>query len=169
MNILLTGEPGIGKTTLIVRILGVIKHLRTAGFYTREIRQGGIRKGFELIDLGGRKSLLSHVNIKSHYRVGKYGVDIQGFEEFLEAIEFFDPPTDLIIIDEIGKMECVSTKFNTLLIRILDSETPVIATIALKGAGIIGQIKRRPDIRLFEMTRNNRDSLVKDITILLHP
>ncbi len=169
MNILLTGEPGIGKTTLIERILGVIKHLRTAGFYTREIRQGGIRKGFELIDLGGRKSLLSHVNIKSPYRVGKYGVDIQGFEEFLEAIEFFDPPTDLIVIDEIGKMECVSTKFNTLLIRILDSETPVIATIALKGAGIIGQVKQRPDIRLFEMTRNNRDSLVKDITILLHP
>jgi nucleoside-triphosphatase len=169
MNILLTGEPGIGKTTLIVRILGVIKHLRTAGFYTREIRQGGIRKGFELIDLGGRKSLLSHVNIKSPYRIGKYGVDIQGFEEFLEAIEFFDPSMDLFVIDEIGKMESLSTKFNTLLIRILDYETPVIATIALKGAGIIGQIKRRPDIRLFEMTRDNRDSLVKDITILLHP
>jgi nucleoside-triphosphatase len=169
MNILLTGEPGIGKTTLIVRILGVIKHLRTAGFYTHEIRQGGIRKGFELIDLGGRKSLLSHVNIKSPYRIGKYGVDIQGFEEFLEAIEFFDPSMDLFVIDEIGKMESLSTKFNTLLIRILDYETPVIATIALKGAGIIGQIKRRPDIRLFEMTRDNRDSLVKDITILLHP
>ncbi len=60
MNILVTGVPGIGKTTLIVRILGVIKHLRAVGFYTREIRQGGIRKGFELIDLSGRKSLLSH-------------------------------------------------------------------------------------------------------------
>lgn len=168
MNILVTGVPGIGKTTLIVRILGVIKHLRAVGFYTREIRQGGIRKGFELIDLSGRKSLLSHVNIKSPYRVGKYGVDIQGFDEFLEAAEFFDPSTDLIVIDEIGKMESFSMKFNTLLIRILDSETPVIATIALKGAGIIGQIKRRPDIRLFEMTRDNRDSLVRDISMLLN-
>ncbi len=168
MNVLLTGRPGIGKTTLIVSILGVIQNLRATGFYTREIRQGGIRKGFELIDLGGRKSLLSHVTIKGLYRVGKYGVDIQGFEEFLEGIEFFDPSMDLIVIDEIGKMECLSKKFYSLLIRILDSETPVIATIALKGAGIIGHIKRRPDIRLFEMTRDNRDSLVKDISMLLN-
>ena len=167
MNVLLTGKPGIGKTTLIVRILGIIKHLRAAGFYTREIRQGGIRKGFELIDLSGRKSLLSHVNIKSSHRVGKYGVDIQGFDEFLGVIEFFDPSTDLIVIDEIGKMESLSVKFNSLLIRILDSETPVIATIGLKGAGIIEQIKQRPDIRLFEITRDNRDRLVRDISIAL--
>jgi nucleoside-triphosphatase THEP1 len=65
-------------------------------------------------------------------------------------------------------MESLSMKFNTLLIRILDSETPVIATIALKGAGIIGQIKRRLDIRSFEMTRDNRDSLVRDISMLLN-
>jgi nucleoside-triphosphatase len=168
MNILLTGEPGIGKTTLLVRILEVVKHLRAVGFYTREIRQGGVRKGFELIDLKGSKRLLSHVNIKSTYRVGKYGIDIQGFDEFLEATNFFDPATDLIVIDEIGKMESLSMKFNTHLIRILDSETPVLATIALKGAGIIGQIKRRPDIRLFEMTRDNREGLVRDISRLLN-
>ena len=169
MNILLTGKPGIGKTTLIIRMLGIIKHLRAAGFYTREIRQGGIRRGFELIDLSGRKRLLSHVNIKSSYRVGKYGVDIQGFDKFLEIIEFFDPSTDIVVIDEIGKMESFSAKFNTILIRMLDSETPVIATIALKGAGIIGQIKRRSDIKLFEMTHDNRDRLVKDISRLLNP
>jgi nucleoside-triphosphatase len=169
MNILLTGGPGIGKTTLIVSILEAIKHLRAAGFYTCEIRQGGTRKGFELIDLGGRKSLLSHVTLKSPYRVGKYGVDIQGFEEFLEGIEFFDPSIDLIVIDEIGKMECLSRKFHFLLIHILDSETPVIATIAQKGADIIGQIKLRPDIRLLEVTRDNRDSLVKDISMQLNP
>ena len=169
MNILLTGKPGIGKTTVIVNILDVIKKLRVVGFYTREIRQDNIRKGFELIDLSGRKRLLSHVDIKSPYRVGKYGVDVNGFDEFLGAIEFFDSSTDLIVIDEIGKMEAYSVKFNVLLGRILDSETSVIATVALKGAGIIAQIKRRPDIRLLKVTLDNRERLVKDIPALLDP
>ena len=167
MNILVTGQPGIGKTTLIVRILEGIKHLRVAGFYTLEIRQGGIRKGFELIDLSGRKRLLSHVNFKSLYRVGKYGVDIRGFDEFLEGIEFFEPSTDVIVIDEVGKMESFSLKFNTLLCQILDADTSVIATVAQKGAGIIGKIKQRPDIKLFKMTRDNRESLPEDIILSL--
>jgi nucleoside-triphosphatase len=168
-NILITGVPGIGKTTIIVRLLEALKDFCAAGFYTKEIRRGGIRKGFELIDLNGRKSLLSHVSIKSPFRVSKYGVDLQAFDEFLDAIAFFDSSTDLIIIDEIGKMECLSQKFNTLLEKILDSEKLLIATIALKGSGIIKRIKERPDIRLFEMTRDNRDSLARDISLLIDP
>ena len=169
MNILITGEPGIGKTTLIVQILEVIKDLHVVGFYTREIRQGGIRKGFELIDLSGRKRLLSHVNFKSPYRVGRYGVDIKGFDQFLEGIEFFDPLTDVVVIDEIGKMESFSITFNTLIGRLLDSETSVIATVALKDTGIIGSMKNRPDIKLFKMARDNRSSLLNDIMSLLLP
>ena len=167
MNILLTGEPGIGKTTLIVQILDAIKDLQVVGFYTREIRQGGIRKGFELIDFGGSKRLLSHVNIKSPFRVGKYGVDIKGFDSFLEGIEFLDPSTDLIVIDEIGKMELHSTKFNTLIGQILDSDISLIATVALRDTGIFGHIKHRPDVTLFKMTRQNRKRLLDDIMLLL--
>ncbi|UCH21139.1 MAG: NTPase [Deltaproteobacteria bacterium] len=166
-NILITGVPGIGKTTIIVRLLEALKGFCAAGFYTKEIRQGGIRKGFELIDLTGKKSILSHVSIKSPFRVSKYGVDIQGFEEFLDAIAFFDPATDVIIIDEIGKMECLSQKFNTLLEKIMDAEKPLIATIALKGSGIIRLIKERPDVRLFELKPDNRQSLLRDILLLI--
>ena len=167
MNILLTGEPGIGKTTLIVQIHDAIKDLHVVGFYTREIRQGGIRKGFELIDFSERKRLLSHVNFKSPFRVGKYGVDIEGFDSFLAGIEFFDPSTDLIVVDEIGKMELLSTKFNTLIGQILDSDTPVIATVALRETGIIGHIKHRPDVTLLKMTIHNRNSLLDDIILLM--
>jgi nucleoside-triphosphatase len=166
-NILITGLPGVGKTTLIMRLLEVLKDQHTVGFYTKEILDAGTRKGFELIDLNGRKGILSHVNIKSHFRVGKYGVDVKGFEEFLNSLEFFDPVTDLIIIDEIGKMECFSMTFNALLKKIMDSEKSVIATIARKGAGVIEQIKLRDDIRLFEVTRDNRDRLVRDISLLI--
>jgi nucleoside-triphosphatase len=166
-NILITGLPGVGKTTLIVRLLDVLKDRHSVGFYTKEIRSGGTRKGFELFDLNGRMRVLSHVNIKSHFRVGKYGVDVEGFEDFLDLLDFFDPATDLIVIDEIGKMECFSVKFKTLIEKIMDSEKSVIATIARKGARVIEQIKRRDDIRLFEVTQDNRDRLVKDISFLI--
>jgi nucleoside-triphosphatase len=162
-NILITGLPGVGKTTLIKNIVEALKDLRPVGFYTAEIREGGIRKGFELIRLDGRKGLLSHTDIKSPYRVGKYRVDIKGFEDFLDSIQFLNPNTHLIIVDEIGKMECLSDRFEKLLKELLDSEKWVIATIALKGSGLIEEIKKRQDIKLFEITKSNRDSLLLEI------
>jgi nucleoside-triphosphatase len=162
-NILLTGLPGVGKTTLIRRLSEELKNKHPAGFYTEEIRERGVRKGFELISLDGKKGLLSHVDIKSPYRVGKYRVDVKGLEGFLDSIAFFAPQTKLIIIDEIGKMECLSPKFKKLIKEILDSEKIVIATIAFKGSGLIEEIKKRNDVKLFEITGKNRDPLLSEI------
>lgn len=162
-NLLITGLPGVGKTTLIKKLQEALKRLHPVGFYTEEIREGGERKGFELISLEGKRGLLSHKGIGTPYRVGQYKVDIKGFEDFLDSISFFNPLTRLIIIDEIGKMECFSDQFKKLLEEILDSEKWVIVTIALKGSGLIERVKKRQDIRLFEITQKNRDSLFSEI------
>ncbi len=140
-----------------------MRYFHPVGFYTEEIREKGIRKGFELISLDGRRGLLSYTDVKSLYRVGKYRVDVKGFEEFLSTIPFLNPSTRLIIIDEIGKMECSSDQFKKLIRELFDSEKQVIATIALKGSGLIEEIKRGQDITFFEMTKSNRDSLLSDI------
>ena len=153
----------MGKTTLIKNIVEALKDLRPVGFYTAEIREGGIRKGFELISLDGRKGLLSHTDIQSPYRVGKYKVDVKEFEAFLGSIPLLYPSTRLVIIDEIGKMECFSERFKECLIECLNSEKWVLATIAQKGRGFIEEVKRRHDIRLFEITQRNRNSLLPDI------
>ncbi|MDI6890000.1 MAG: NTPase [Thermodesulfovibrionales bacterium] len=166
-NILLTGPPGVGKTTLIKKLSGELKGLHPAGFYTEEIREEGIRKGFDLISLDGRRGLLSHTEIESPYRVGKYRVDVRGFEGFLDSIAFFAPETNLVIIDEIGKMECLSPKFRRLIKEIIDSEKMVIATIAFKGVGLIEEIKKRNNVKLFEVTRNNIDSLLLGILLTI--
>jgi nucleoside-triphosphatase len=162
-NILVTGLPGVGKTTLIKKLAEVLNDLNPIGFYTAEIREDTIRRGFELIGLDGRRGLLSHIDIKSPYRVGKYKVDIKGFEDFLQTIPFLNPSTRLIVIDEIGKMECLSDQFKKLISGLFDSEKQVIATIALKGSGFIEEVKRRHDIVLFEITKSNRNSLLSDI------
>ncbi len=163
-NILITGLPGVGKTTLIKNLSESLESFHPVGFYTEEIREGGARKGFELISLEGKKSLLSHKEIGSPYQVGQYKVDVKGFEDFLGSIPFFNPSICLLIIDEIGKMECLSLRFQEILKEILDSEKWVIATIASKGSGLIAEVKRRNDVQLFEITRGNRDSLLKEIS-----
>lgn len=162
-NILITGQPGIGKTTLIKKLAEELSELRPVGFYTKEIRNNGVRTGFELISLSGQRGILSHVNIKSLYRVSRYGVDIKSFEDFLDSIPFFDRETKIVITDEIGKMECFSEKFKTLVKKLLDSETIFISTIALKGSGFIAEVKERNDIKLLEILLANRNSLLSEI------
>ena len=162
-NILITGPPGIGKTTIMKKLAQKLEDTAPAGFYTAEIREGGVRQGFELVGLNGRKGLLSHIDIKSPYHVGRYGVDISGFEIFLDALALTGPNARLVMIDEIGKMECLSQRFKTVVRTVLDSGKAVIATIALKGPGFIAEVKGREDAVLFEMTLDNRDSLAEEI------
>lgn len=166
-NILITGLPGVGKTTLIKKLSQQLQDFHPAGFYTEEIREGNIRKGFSLISLNGRKKILSHIDIKSPYRVGKYRVDIESFEEFLDSILFLDKAVHLIIIDEIGKMECLSGKFREIVKLVLNSDKLLIATIALKGSGMIEEIKKRDDAVIFELTASNRELVLEKILTLL--
>ena len=160
---LITGLPGVGKTTVIRKVAAALADSHPVGFFTTEIRDKGIRKGFELVSFDGRRSILSHVDIQSQQRVGKYGVDITSFEAFLDEADLFNPEHRLIIIDEIGKMECLSAKFRAIIETLFASDKPVIATVALKGGGLIESVKHRPDVRFFEVTVRNRDRITGEI------
>ncbi|MCX6681720.1 MAG: AAA family ATPase [Methanoregula sp.] len=158
-NILINGAPGSGKTTLVRTIAHNLHDLCPVGFYTAEIRINGIRQGFELVSLSGERRILSHVTINSPHRVGKYKVDINGFEEFCTALPLGDTRHPLIIIDEIGKMECMSAQFRQMVEQALISDTIVLATIALKGDRFIEGIRQRDDVELFTVSQQNRHIL----------
>ena len=134
--------------------------LRLAGFYTQEIRQHGQRVGFEAVGLSGRSATLAHIDFRSPHRVGWYGVDLGGFEAILQA-ELAKPTgqVDIFVIDEIGKMECLSRVFVGAVTSILDSQVPVLATVAAKGGGFIAAVKGRPDIEIVTVTHVNRGDL----------
>ena len=166
-NILIAGLPGSGKTTLIQKLADELREYGPVGFYTEEIRSHGARTGFRLTSLDGQKTgTLAHVDIRGPHRVGKYGVDLDGFEQFLGTL-LLDPSSRLVIIDEIGKMECLSAMFRDLVTSLLVADAPVIATIALKAGGFIGEVKHRGDVHLFEITERNRGTLLPDITGLV--
>jgi len=162
---LITGKPGVGKTTLVQKIIEGMGPVPVAGFYTAEIRCKGSRLGFELKGLNGKRRTLAHVDIHSQHRVGKYGVDTAGFEAFLETLELLNPDVELIVMDEIGKMECFSKRFRTLVSDALNSDKQVLATIPLKGYEFIQEVKKRSDVHLFEVTHGNRDRLPGAIVV----
>jgi nucleoside-triphosphatase len=163
-HILITGLPGVGKTTLIRKLVKHLAEHNPAGFYTEEIRDAqGTREGFRLVTLCGRQLVLSHIRHPGPYRVSRYGVDVHGFEQLLAELDLRHAQSRLIMIDEIGKMECLSRKFEEEVTRLMDAPNVLVATVALKGEGFIRQVKNRPDCRLVTVTRENRDSLVNDL------
>jgi len=172
-HLLLTGLPRVGKTTVIKQLADSLVAYHPDGVFTQEIREDGIRNGFELVTLDGRRQLLAHVNIPGPYRIGKYGVDLVGFEELLSSLDLPHSPSRVVILDEIGKMECLSPRFIEEVNALLDSTKMLIATVALKGRGFPATVKSRPDCQVIMVTLTNRStlagSLLPEISSMLAP
>jgi nucleoside-triphosphatase len=167
-KILITGLPGCGKTTAVMQIIENLNCKKVEGFYTQEIRQAGKRKGFRWTRLDGATGTLAHVNIKGHFKVGKYGVDVAGFEKsVVSVLDIEQSDAELFIIDEIGKMECLSKKFVAAVCRLLESDKSVLATVAQKGSGLISEVKNFADTRLFHLAQQGRDETIAEILEIL--
>lgn len=162
-NLLITGRPGSGKTTLIRHLAERFADCSPVGFYTIEVREGGVRVGFDLVSLTGERRPLARTSFPGPCRVGRYGVDISGFEEFLSSVPFFAPEARLVIIDEIGKMECCSGTFRRVVREVLDATTPCVATIAERGVPGLDRVRARADVRVVEVTVANRAHLLPDL------
>ncbi|MBM3248533.1 MAG: NTPase [Candidatus Omnitrophica bacterium] len=168
MNILITGKPGAGKTTLVKKISQELGNV-AGGFYTEEIRSKGKRVGFKVNALDGTTAVLAHVEAKSDYRFSKYAVLKEGFERIaLPALEKALSESKVIIIDEIGPMELFSDNFKTLILEIFDGSRVVIATIKHKCTPFIEDLKKRKDVKLFNLSKENFDSIHQDIMKLFN-
>ena len=161
-NILVTGPPGCGKSTLIEKVVKRIEGPAT-GFFTREIQERGRRIGFSITTLDGRKGVLAHQNIMSQFRVGKHGINIEDIDSLAVSAMIPAQREQVIIIDEIGKMECFSALFKKTLIQVFDSVNFVIGSIALKGDHFIQQIKERSDVLLINVSVQNHNILIDQI------
>lgn len=156
-NFFVTGAPSSGKTTIIKKVIKLLPK-PTKGFYTEEERLNDKRIGFLMHTLDGKAGYLAHQDILSEFNIRRYGVSIENIESI--AVPAIMPNADqVIIIDEIGKMECFSEKFITAANLALDSPNIVIGTITLGGSDFILEVKRRTDIEIIDVTFENRDRL----------
>jgi nucleoside-triphosphatase len=161
-NLLLTGRPGSGKSTVIREVVNELSShgVKVGGLYCPEIRGPAGRIGFKIVELASREErILAHVD-HAGPKVSKYGVDLANLGEMSrKALEVL-PSVDVVVIDEIGPMEVMSQAFRDFVRRALDSPKPVLAAIHKKTeAGFIGEIKRRPDVAIFEVAFGGRERL----------
>ena len=161
---LLTGKPGTGKTSLIKQVAADLKD-RAGGFYTEEIRSQGSRLGFTLVTLDGQEAILAHVDIRSPHQVSKYGVDIAALDRVgVAALRRAAGQSELIIIDEIGKMELFADNFRAAVREIINGDKKVLGTIMLASHPWADEIKRHPQVKLVTVTRDNHQRVLEDIS-----
>ena len=166
-NILLTGTPGIGKTTAIKQIVEKLSHKKLSGFWSNEIREAGKRVGFSIETLSGKFGVLAHVNLRIGPIVSRYRVNIEDINSIIvPELENARRSCRIIIIDEIAKMELFSEQFKGEVRKCLDTRR-VVGTIQEQRDPFIDEVRSRSDVILFKLTPSNRNQIPLQILEML--
>ncbi len=162
----ITGMPSVGKTETLIKIIEKIEKsgYKIEGMITETLLEDNKRVGFYVKDWQtNEREIFAHMDFDLKDKVGKYGVDLSVLEKVgVTAIEkaINDESIDIIIIDEIGKMEMLSEKFCETVIDALDSDKPILVTLHKKSrTPLLQDIRRRDDIRILEVTAVNKNLL----------
>ena len=167
-TVLLSGRPGVGKTTLIKELVASLPG-RSGGFYTQEIRQQGRRVGFEIVTLEGNRANLAHINRRAGPRVGKYRVNVENVTSVaVPAIQQAVAEAEYVVIDEIGRMELFSTAFREAVLQAISGPKPVLGTVMSKPHPFADSLRGMPNVDIVEVTLANRDTLTATIRRMLN-
>jgi nucleoside-triphosphatase len=163
MNVLLTGRPGIGKSTVIQKIIKTLGREGCAGFWTSERRQDGIRVGFSIQTIEGAVGTLADVSFHNGPQVGKYTVNVAHLNQIaIPSLQRARESGKLIVVDEIASMELKSPRFASEIRLCLDTGR-VLGTLQLRGGSFQDEVRSRSDVRIIEVTPENRDGLPSQI------
>ena len=167
MNLIVTGRPGIGKTTVIERVAASLG-TRAGGFLTREVRRERRRTGFTIESLAGERRLLAVRDSAGGPRVGPYRVIVSNLDAVgTQAVERALATKEVVIVDEIGKMELISEAFRDIILQALDSARTVVATLGVSKDPFSEAVRCRADSTLLEVSRDNRDVMASRIIRLI--
>jgi nucleoside-triphosphatase len=159
--VLIEGRPAIGKTTVARRLGALLREVGVplAGFVTEELREGGRRVGFAIETFDGTHGVLAHVGLPGPPRVGKYGVDLAGFERLVLPALASPPQGGVVLIDELGKMELASKAFRAAVSGLLEQPVMLVATVHVARHPFTDALKRGPAVEIVRVTLRNRDDL----------
>ncbi len=161
-KLLLTGLPGVGKTTVVMKVMEGLGE-RALGFYTEEVREKGRRVGFRLVTTWGEEGWLARVGFSSPYRVSRYRVDLAFLDLVVARLREEWAPGRVLVVDEIGRMELFSPGFREWIESVaLDPAVPFLATIALKSRDPL-VLRLKATLPLWEVTQKNRDHLPRKV------
>ena len=164
-NVLITGAPGIGKTTLIKHLIRDLAPVIVRGFYKEAIFENNIIKGYRLVTTELNEQILAHVYFESPEKIENLGVNVDGLNKLVDRELNLNSRAELFTVDEIGRMECLSEQFCRQIREILDSDIPLIASVAQIVTPELQVLKDRKDITLVRVTQKNRNTLWKNILL----
>lgn len=157
---LVTGEPGIGKTTVIRQVVSTMR-LRAAGFYTEDLRAAGAREGFRVVTLDGEMALLAAAGHPGPIQVSKYGVDVKEFERVaVAALRRGVERGHVLVVDEIGKMQLFSRAFRQTVLEVVRSGHPLLGTVMRGRNPYADRIKAHENAELITLTEENRQEVL---------
>ncbi len=170
LRVLLEGRPGVGKTTVARRLVGLLRDsgVPLGGFITHEIRVRGRREGFTVEAVSGDCGVLAHVDLPGPPRVGRYGVDLRAFERIALPALVAPKRGVVVVVDELSKMELASAAFRDAVSVLWDRDVAVVATVQLHHHPFTDALKARPDVRLLRVTEQGRDALPERLAAKLH-
>jgi len=159
--ILLTGAPGVGKTSVLLRVIDCLRSrgYSVGGMVSQDVRVGNSRVGFEVLDIGtGRKGWLARVAQKEGPQVGRYRVNIGDLDNIgATAIADAVANSAVVAIDEIGPMELCSQKFKDVVGKAVESSKLVLCVVHWKAAdNLASEIRGRDDAEIIVVSIENR-------------
>jgi nucleoside-triphosphatase len=171
--ILLTGPPGIGKSTIIQQVVARLE-AHAGGFYTQESRRAGERTGFEIVTIAGQRATLATRDPTPAFdreaSLGRYRINLAAIDDLaVPTLQVALAQGQIIIVDEIGPMELFSPLFCEIVQQILDSNTPATGTIVQRSHPFANRVKAHPRVQTVQVTLDNRDELAAQLYAALVP
>ena len=167
-HLLIVGRPGVGKTTLMKRLVESLRGRPVDGFLTEEYREEEQRVGFWLSPLDGRQMLLAHRHLETGIRVGAYKVNPTVLDEVaIPVIERAIAHAMLLFMDELGRMELCSKRFEQAVRHAFDHGPSIVATASIAPIPFLQTLKRRRDVELIPLTAANRDTVEEELAVRL--
>ena len=167
-HLLIIGRPGVGKTTLLQRLVQALRPHPIDGFLTEELREHEQRMGFWLSAVDGRQVLLAHRRLEEGVRVGPYKVNVGVLDDIaVPILQRGLRHAQILFVDELGKMELCSARFERSVQDAFDRGRVVVATAGISQIPFLQAVKRRRDVELIPLTTANRAAVQEELAARL--
>ena len=168
MHALIVGARGVGKSTLIRRVLRELGR-PVFGFESKKetsLEDPVLGSPIYLYDAGA-PHVQTAENLAGYCKNQRPTTDVRAFDRFAETLRRPVPEGHVVVLDELGFLEAGSPAFCQAVLDLLDGDAPVIAAVKDKDVPFLHAVRAHPNCQCFFITEANRDELVKPVLRLL--
>ncbi len=164
MHALIVGDRGVGKSTLIRRVLKELNR-PVFGYETKKEAQAEdpLRGCPIYIYDAGKPHVRSPENLIGYHREQNTAAITAAFERYAPKLLLTVPENAVVELDEIGFLEAKSETFCRAVMGLLDGSRPVIAAVKNKDIPFLCTLRCHPNARCFYITPENRDALFEEV------